>query len=273
MMNKILYVFCGLMFVLLTACKKDDVEPTYEELQNQIREYIQRTGLTAQQTASGAYYQKLFTTSTGRNPVKGDLVYLNLKGTYLDESVIPGATGFLRVPIGGKGVDGGNYLLKEFEDVLLLARPLDSIRVFLPTNPVQSYFYKVLWIRSEIEQINKIKADSSWTTTTTASGLQYLITTPGTGDAPTASSSVKVKYTLRDLSGRILDRSEAIGANFNLGGQLIAGFKEAVLLLKEGGRGKFLLPSTIAYGDTQTSNGAILPFTVLYFDIELLETT
>jgi FKBP-type peptidyl-prolyl cis-trans isomerase len=272
MINKILYGFLGLILVLLTACKQDTVEPTFEELQNQIREYIQKNSLSAQQTTSGVYYQKLFTISSGRNPVKGDLVSLSLKGTYLDESAIPNSTGLLRIPIGGKAVNGENYLLKEFEDVLLLTFPLDSIRVFLPTNPVQTYFYKVLWIRSEIEQIDKVKADSSWTTTTTASGLQYLISTPGTGDMPSANSSVRVRYTLRDLSGRVLDESDSAGANFSLSGQLIAGFKEAVQLLKEGGRGKFLLPSNIAYGDTQTADGAILPFTVLYFDMELIDT-
>jgi FKBP-type peptidyl-prolyl cis-trans isomerase FkpA len=271
MINKLVYGFLALILVLFTACKKDTVEPTLEELQNQIRDYIQKNSVSAQQTTSGIYYQKLFTISSGRNPTKGDLVFLSLKGTYLDGATIPNSTGLLKLPIGGKAANGENYLLKEFEDVLLLTFPLDSIRVFLPTNPVQTYFYKVLWVRSEIEQINKIKTDSSWTTTTTASGLQYLISTPGSGDTPSASSSVKVRYTLRDLSGTVLDKSDAVGANFNLSGQLIAGFKEAVQLLKEGGRGKFLLPSSIAYGDTQTASGAILPFTVLYFDIELIE--
>ncbi|MCU0446562.1 MAG: FKBP-type peptidyl-prolyl cis-trans isomerase [Microscillaceae bacterium] len=267
-MKKLLYGLLLLSIGLLAACKKNDPEPTTEELKNQIRDYIQRNTINAQQTTSGVYYQTLFTTSTGRNPVKGDLVSLNIKGTYLDNSAIPNSTGTLRLPFGGKAVDGSNYLLKDFEDVLAIARPLDSIRVYLPLNPIQTYNYKVLWIRSESEQIDKMKVDSSFTTTTTTSDLQYIITKQGTGATPSATSNVRVRYTLKNIFGQTIDNSPS--ANFNLGGQLIVGFKEAVQLLKVGGRGKFILPSKLGYGDTQS--GSLIPFSVLYFDIELLES-
>ena len=51
---------------------------------------------------------------------------------------------------------------------------------------------------------------------------------------------------------------------------VIAGWRQAVSMLKPGGRGLFLLPSRLAYGEEGLGD-VIPPNTVLQFEIELVK--
>ena len=51
-------------------------------------------------------------------------------------------------------------------------------------------------------------------------------------------------------------------------GQMIPGFNEALTMLKAGGKGTFVIPSTIGYGEQ--ARGPIPANSVLVFDIEVL---
>ena len=63
------------------------------------------------------------------------------------------------------------------------------------------------------------------------------------------------------------DRDEPL--NFKLG-QVIKGWQEAVRMLGKGGKGKFVIPSALAYGDREV--GDVIPANaVLVFDMELLD--
>ena len=106
--------------------------------------------------------------------------------------------------------------------------------------------------------------------TVTASGLQYLVITEGTGDAPKATDTVKVHYEGRLISGDVFDSSIARGepVSFPLNG-VIPGWSEGVQLMKVGSRFEFTIPSALAYGPSGT--GPIPPNSVLVFDVELLE--
>lgn len=106
--------------------------------------------------------------------------------------------------------------------------------------------------------------------TTTASGLQYAVTTTGAGPLPVATDKVKVHYhgTLPD--GTVFDSSVARGEplTFPLSG-VIAGWTEGLQLMPVGSTFKLYIPPYLAYG----ANGAgpnISPHAVLIFDIELL---
>ena len=102
----------------------------------------------------------------------------------------------------------------------------------------------------------------------TASGLYYVIENPGTGLPCNSNSYVKVSYKGYFTDGVVFDESDAQGISFNLNG-VIEGWTEGIPYFKEGGNGKLLLPSNLAYGKSGTSG--IPPNSVLIFDVKLLE--
>lgn len=102
----------------------------------------------------------------------------------------------------------------------------------------------------------------------TASGLYYVIDNPGTGLPCNSNSYVKVSYKGYFTDGAVFDESDAQGISFSLTG-VIKGWTEGIPYFKEGGNGKLLLPSALAYGKSGTSG--IPANSVLIFDVKLLE--
>ncbi|SDX08882.1 peptidylprolyl isomerase [Lutibacter oricola] len=113
----------------------------------------------------------------------------------------------------------------------------------------------------EYLQTNNLSAETS------SSGLYYIIEEEGTGDLIESNASVIVKYTGTFLDGNQFDASSDEGYNFKLEG-LIAGFAEGLTHFKKGGKGKLLIPPSLAYGES--GNGTIPGSAVLVFDIEVL---
>ena len=105
---------------------------------------------------------------------------------------------------------------------------------------------------------------------TLASGLQYEVISDGTGATPTASSTVRTHYEGTLISGEVFDSSYKRGqpAEFPVGG-VIAGWTEALQLMKEGAKWRLYIPSSLAYGERAA--GSIPPHSTLIFDIELIE--
>jgi FKBP-type peptidyl-prolyl cis-trans isomerase len=122
--------------------------------------------------------------------------------------------------------------------------------------------------------------------TRTSTGLYVVNITTGTGAAVTAGRQVRVKYIGRFRSnggntaypvGSIFDNStdnvnssDQCGcAVFTAGSGAIPGFSEGLLLMRQGDRKRFLIPSYLAYGYNGKSPN-IPPDAVLDFDVELL---
>ena len=105
---------------------------------------------------------------------------------------------------------------------------------------------------------------------TLPSGLQYLVINEGTGAAPAASSTVQTHYEGTLINGEVFDSSYKRGqpAEFPVGG-VIAGWTEALQLMKEGAKWRLYIPSELAYG--ARAAGSIPPHSALVFDIELLK--
>ena len=122
--------------------------------------------------------------------------------------------------------------------------------------------------KQDVKEIEEYLDAHSLTAQVTATGLYYIIEEEGTGGHPSASSNVTVRYKGYLLDGTVFDEtSGSATATFTLG-NLIPGWKEGIPLLQKGGKGKFFLPSKLAYG--RGGSGSIPPNTPIAFDIELV---
>jgi FKBP-type peptidyl-prolyl cis-trans isomerase FkpA len=114
---------------------------------------------------------------------------------------------------------------------------------------------------------------------TTASGLQYDDTVPGTGEAARAGRQVRVHYTgwLHDAAapdgrGRKFDSSKDRGQPFSFAlgaGEVIGGWDEGVQGMQVGGTRQLLIPPQLGYG-ARGAGGVIPPNATLLFEVELL---
>ncbi len=105
----------------------------------------------------------------------------------------------------------------------------------------------------------------------TATGLQYEVIEEGNGAVPTANDQVKVHYTGKLIDGTVFDSSVERGEPAVFGvTQVIAGWVEALQMMKEGAKWRLYIPSDLAYGPNG-AGGIIDPDTTLIFDVELLQ--
>ena len=106
---------------------------------------------------------------------------------------------------------------------------------------------------------------------TTDSGLQYVVVEEGDGATPTAADTVRCHYAGTLIDGTEFDSSYKRGqpAEFPVSG-VIAGWTEALQMMKVGAKWEVALPSDIAYG-SRGAGGAIGPDEALLFTIELLD--
>jgi FKBP-type peptidyl-prolyl cis-trans isomerase FklB len=105
---------------------------------------------------------------------------------------------------------------------------------------------------------------------TLPSGLQYQVLEEGTGKSPAASDKVTTHYHGTLIDGTVFDSSYERGqpATFPVNG-VIAGWTEALQLMKEGAKWRLFIPANLAYGE-QGAGDAIGPNTALIFDVELI---
>lgn len=105
---------------------------------------------------------------------------------------------------------------------------------------------------------------------TTESGLQYKVVTEGTGATPGPTDTVEVHYRGTLIDGTEFDSSYSRGqtVSFPVNG-VIAGWTEALQLMKEGAKYELYIPSDLAYGPGGTG-GPIGPNQALIFEVELI---
>lgn len=96
----------------------------------------------------------------------------------------------------------------------------------------------------------------------------------GTGATAEAGDSVTVNYVGALTNGQVFDASanhSTEGFTFNLGaGQVIRGWEEGIVGMKEGGTRRLIIPPAYAYGDRGVG-GVIPPNATLVFQVELLK--
>ena len=106
---------------------------------------------------------------------------------------------------------------------------------------------------------------------TTESGLQYMVLHEGDGPKPKATDRVKVHYRGTLIDGTEFDSSQKRGkpATFSVKG-VVAGWTEALQLMKVGSKYRLFIPSDLAYGK-RGRGPKIGPNAALVFELELLE--
>lgn len=139
---------------------------------------------------------------------------------------------------------------------------------------------------TETSTITKYIADNKLTPLSTASGLKYVITAPSTGRKPLAGDTLLVNYAGRTMDGKLFDSSiEEVAKAGGLqqpgrtyepikvvvgNSEVIRGWDEGLLLVNEGSKAKFIIPSALAYGERGAGED-IKPYSPLVFDIELVK--
>ena len=107
--------------------------------------------------------------------------------------------------------------------------------------------------------------------TTLPSGLQYKVVAKGTGASPKKTDSVTVHYKGTLLDGTEFDSSYKRGqpATFRVDG-VIAGWTEALQLMKPGAKWQLFIPANLAYGE-RGAGSRIGPNSTLIFEVELIK--
>jgi FKBP-type peptidyl-prolyl cis-trans isomerase len=102
---------------------------------------------------------------------------------------------------------------------------------------------------------------------TMPSGLRFEVLEAGPGRRPLRGDAVLATYVGRLADGRIFDSAaEPVGLSVS---GAIPGFTEALLMMNEGGRYRFVIPPRLAYG-ARGRPGIVPPGATLEFTLSLL---
>lgn len=102
-------------------------------------------------------------------------------------------------------------------------------------------------------------------------GLWYSVQNPETGDSIKQGMKVTLKYTTSLLEGDMCYDSDKDGLKtFRVGrGGVESGLEEGILMMKVGGKAKFIMPPHLAYG--LPGDGDCIPArAIIVYDIEVL---
>ncbi len=103
------------------------------------------------------------------------------------------------------------------------------------------------------------------------SGLQYEILKDGNGKSPSMNDQVQCHYEGTLIDGTLFDSSIKRGQPAVFGvNQVIAGWTEALQLMKEGAKWRLYIPFNLAYGE-QGAGESIPPYSTLVFEVELIK--
>ncbi len=127
-------------------------------------------------------------------------------------------------------------------------------------------------VRTEEQEIANFLTRYGWDMKQTSTGLRYLIYRNGIGRKSSTGMMVRFRYTVKLLNGTIIYSSDSLGEKtFILGhGGVETGLEEGMLLLREGDRAKFIIPSYLAFG-LLGDQDKVPPAASLVYDVDIIE--
>ncbi|WP_191963449.1 FKBP-type peptidyl-prolyl cis-trans isomerase [Pseudotamlana haliotis] len=271
-MKHLLFI-CAL--VLFTACEKDEAPHDYStENEVEIQTYLAENNLDSKKSGSGLHYI-LHEQGKGAVPLPTDRVKVAYKGYFTDGTVFEENTEGISIAL--------NHLIKGWQEGLSFMREGAKATLIIPAHlgygnkgqndipggSVIIFDVELIYVNYTTEndlEIQEYLTENNLTAQKTTTGLYYSIDTPGTGDTPSLSDTVKLTYKGYFTDGETFDQSTS-EVTFNLE-NLIKGFAEGMTYFQEGGIGTLYIPAHLAYGNT--GQGDISAGTVLIFDIELV---
>jgi len=103
----------------------------------------------------------------------------------------------------------------------------------------------------------------------TPDGIYYQITKEGIGNHPTIKSTIVTNYHGTFLDGKVFDSTHGKKPFTYPLSRMNDGWKKSLPLLKSGGKGIFIIPSNLCYGE-EGFGDLIPPNAVLKFEVELI---
>jgi FKBP-type peptidyl-prolyl cis-trans isomerase len=284
MTNKYLGFFF-IAFIAISSCKKEtrSLEQIEEET---ITAYIKSNNLIGFTKDSTGFYYQIISQGTGIDVKYSTFVSFSQKTTSINKTV--NFENSIYIPISNYA---GYVSPIAWRETMIKAKKGAIIRIITPsylaygkngfntTIPGNAILDTKITIANDVDRpayedvlIQDFLSTNKITAIKHSTGLYYQIITPGTGKTPLSTSTVKVAYTGRLLTGGIFDQA-TVAAPLSIPlTSVIQGWQTGVPLIKEGGKIRLFIPSRFGYG-TSGSGGTIPPNSILDFDIELIEVT
>lgn len=267
------------LFTILISCNSDDIIKSYvDENEAEILEYVDNNDLNVIKDDYGFYYI-IEEQGTGLQPTDDDVVTISFErhlidGTPLDDTDTSNTLFPINQMITGLRI-GTTYLSEGGKGKFIIPAHLAYGSSTVNNIPVGSVvifdmeLHSVNFNKENEADIQQYLTDNNLTDDVikTDSGLYYIIEEEGTGEHPTSTNNVTVAYNGYFVDGTSFDKSDDAGITFNLQG-VIEGWTEGIPYFKEGGKGKLIIPSKLAYGNF--GNSTIPGGSVLIFDIDLI---
>ena len=239
-----------------------------------------------EKTDTGLHYKYITQNPEGKQPKIDDYIYLTISFSSTNDSLLPlenqPAEFFLTEPLFKGSIVEAYAMLREGEeaDFVFIAdsfyggnapdfiKPEDLIYAKIKLNKIKTLEE---FEQEEEDAIAEYIKTNEVGVEPTASGLYFVETLQGKGAKVEIGKKISVHYTGKFLDGTVFDSSIRRGMpmSFTVGlDDMMPGFVEGVLLMNQGGKATFLIPSEMAYGISHPSS-PIPPFSPLLFDVEI----
>lgn len=279
---KIVYSVSLLLIMIITSCKSS------------------RDGFT--EHSSGLEYKFIETNTSGATPARGDIVVLSLKYFTADDRLVDESdfyrmqvkipaykgdfhTGLQMLQVGDSvcfRIEAANYYERTRKmDLPIEFQQGDYVFIYLKLKDIISASSlekerRSIYHTDEKQELNLLAGYLERINVEVEpheSGLYIIHQQEGVGPVAQAGNTIIVHYSGTTIDGKLFDTSldKARPFKFVLGkDEVIKGWEEGFLEMKMGGKAKFIIPSSLAYGKEGYSN-TILPYSTLIFNVELID--